>query len=109
MDYLQAKYQAHGWEAYYTYHYSAHSQLLTTWMELGLAAMILWILFWLKMPFVFRGKERYWVACVSAVCLVNMSTDLFLGGVEGVVFVIVAFVLLDVLSRPLPPVVRPQP
>ena len=108
-DYLQAKYLAHGWDAYYTYHYSTHSQLLATWMELGLAAMILWVLFWLKMPFAFRGKERYWVACISAVCLVNMSTDLFLGGVEGVVFVIVAFVLLDVLSRPLPPVMRPQP
>ncbi len=98
-DYIQAKYIAHGWKAYYTYHYSTHSQLLATWIELGLAAMILWILFWLAIPFFFRGKERYWTACISAVVLVNMSTDLFLGGVEGIVFVIVAFILLDVLSK----------
>ena len=108
-DYLQQKYIAHGWEAYYTYRYSTHSQLLATWIELGLAAMVLWILFWLCMPFFFRGEARYWVSCICAICLVNMATDLFLGGVEGIVFVIVAFVLLAVLTRPLPPVMRPQP
>jgi len=108
-DYMQSKYIAHGWEAYYTYHYSTHSQLLATWIELGFAAMVLWLLFWLTMPFVFHGKQRYWLACISAVCLTNMATDLFLGSVEGIVFTLVAFVLFDVFSRPFPSVVRPKP
>ena len=108
-NYVLNKYKHHGWKTYANFHYSTHNQFIATWIELGVIAAILFILFWLIMPFLFRGKERYWIACICAICFVNLCTDLFLGGVEGITFTIIAFVCLPVLSRPLPPVVRPQP
>ncbi|MBO4665349.1 MAG: O-antigen ligase family protein [Paludibacteraceae bacterium] len=107
--YIWEKYRQHGWSVYTSKRFSTHNQFIATCIELGAAAAVLFLLFWLTMPFLFRGKARYWIACICAICLVNLSTDLFFGGVEGITFTIIAFVCLDALARPLPAVMRPQP
>lgn len=107
--YIWDKYVRHGWQAYTDYKYSTHNQFIATWIELGALAAVLFVLFWLLMPFLFHGTARYWTACICAICFVNLTTDLFFGGVEGITFTIIAFVCLAALSRPLPPIVRPEP
>ena len=107
--YIWEKFRQHGWSVYANRRFSTHNQFIATLMELGALAAVLFMLFWLIMPFLFQGKERYWISCVCAICFVNLSTDLFFGGVEGITFTIIAFVCLAALSRPLPAVVRPEP
>lgn len=98
-DYIINKYIDHNYSYYLSSHYSVHNQFLATWMELGLLAAILWLLFWLALPLVFTGQQRFWVALACAICFVALATDLFLAGVEGIAFTIIVFTLLAVLQQ----------
>jgi hypothetical protein len=62
-------------------------------MDLGLIATILFIIFWIGIPFMFTGTQRYWVLCATAISMCSMMTDMLLGGLEGIVFVVVMAVL----------------
>ena len=97
-NYIMKRYEAYGWEDYLYHRYSVHNQFLAAWIELGLAAGILWLLFWLAIPFLFAGRQRFWAALFIAICLVGLSTDLFIAGVEGIAFIIIGFVLLTISS-----------
>lgn len=92
-DYLINRYQQHGWEGYIDRHFSPHSQYLGVCMDLGIVALILFIIFWMGIPFFFTGTQRYWVLCATAISMCSMMTDMLLGGLEGIVFVVVMAVL----------------
>ena len=92
-DYLQAHYISHGWDHYAMRHFSPHNQYLAVCMELGLAAAILFVLFWLGIAFFVHGRQRYWALCTIGICMCSMMIDLLLGGLEGIVFINIAFIL----------------
>lgn len=92
-DYLVHRYQQYGWDGYIDRHFSPHSQYLGVCMDLGIVALILFIIFWMGIPFFFTGTQRYWVLCATAISMCSMMTDMLLGGLEGIVFVVVMAVL----------------
>ena len=96
-DYLMAHYTQYGWEEYIYRRFSAHNQYLGVCMELGLVAAILFALFWVGIPFFFKGTQRYWALCATGMCLSVMMTDMLLTGLEGIVFVSLLFVLGQLL------------
>ena len=96
-DYLVNRYQELGWKNFASKQYSPHNQYLSVCIDLGLAAAILFTLFWLGLPLMFKGTQRYWILCFTGICMSSMMTDMLLGGLEGVVFVSVMFVLTYLL------------
>lgn len=92
-DYLVHRYQQYGWDGYIDRHFSPHSQYLGVCMDLGIVTLILFIIFWMGIPFFFTGTQRYWVLCATAISMCSMMTDMLLGGLEGIVFVVVMAVL----------------
>ena len=92
-DYLVERYQQRGWEIFYLRRFSPHNQFLGVCMDLGIAAAILFALFWCGIPWFFTGDKRYWAFCALGICLPAMSTEMLLGGIEGIVFIDVLFLL----------------
>lgn len=99
-DYLVQRYAENGWDIYYQKRFSPHNQYLCVCMELGLTAAILFVLFWLGIPWFFSGTQRYWTVCALGICLTSMMVDVLLGGLEGIVFVCVIFLLACALNLP---------
>ena len=92
-DYLVERYQQRGWEIFYLRRFSPHNQFLGVCMDLGIVAAVLFVLFWLGIPWFFAGDKRYWACCALGICLPAMSTEMVLGGIEGIVFVNILFLL----------------
>lgn len=99
-DYLVKRYAEKGWDTYCQKRYSPHNQFLCVCMELGLAAAIVFAFFWLGIPWFFSGTQRYWALCALGVCMTSMVVDVLLGGLEGIVFVSVIFLLSCALNLP---------
>lgn len=99
-DYMVSRYQDHGWACYVHCRYSPHNQFLNTCIELGIAAAILFAMFWFCLPFCFQGTARYWTLCLVGICIPSMMTDVLLGGLEGIVFLVVMMTIGWLLSNP---------
>ncbi len=92
-DYLVKRYEELGWTRFVQRKYSPHNQFISVCMDLGIIATILFALFWICLPFNFRGLQRYWISCLTCICICSMMTDVLLGGLEGVVFVSIMLIL----------------
>lgn len=92
-NYLVQKYAEKGWSEYALKRYSPHNQFLGVCMDLGIVAAVLFVLFWLGIPWFYSGDKRYWAFCALGICLPTMMTEMVLGGIEGIVFVCVLFLL----------------
>ena len=66
---------------------------------MGIVAAILFIIFWIGIPFFFTGTQRYWVLCATGISMCSMMTDMLLGGLEGIVFVALMAVLAYLLPN----------
>ena len=102
-DYLVKKYEELDWKFFALRRYSPHNQFLCVCMELGIFATILFTLFWILLPFRFKGLQRYWVLCLTCICLCSMMTDVLLGGLEGVVFISIMLILTFIFPSELLP------
>ena len=91
--YLVKCYQENDWKQYASRQFSPHCQYLGVCMDLGIVAAILFIIFWIGIPFFFTGTQRYWVLCATGISMCSMMTDMLLGGLEGIVFVAIMAVL----------------
>lgn len=98
--YLVNLYEANGLTEHVQYQYSPHNQYLGVCMDLGLVAALLFVLFWLAIPFFFRGETRYWILCLWGISLCAMMTDMLIGGLEGIVFVVVMPLLSFIKKSP---------
>lgn len=92
-DYLVERYRQRGWEIFYLRRFSPHNQFLGVCMDLGIVAAILFFLFWCAIPWFVANNKRYWALCALGICLPVMSTEMLLGGIEGIVFINVLFLL----------------
>lgn len=107
-DYLVKKYQEYGWERYIDRQFSPHNQFLSVCIDLGIVASVLFILFWLGIPFFFTGTQRYWALCIIGICMCSMMTDMLLGGLEGIVFISLMAILNSMLPTSDILEIRPQ-
>lgn len=92
-NYLVERYQQREWEIFYLRRFSPHNQFLGVCMDLGIVAAVLFVLFWIGIPWFFAGDKRYWAWCALGICLPAMCTEMILGGIEGIVFVNILFLL----------------
>ena len=92
-NYLVERYQQREWEIFYLRRFSPHNQFLGVCMDLGLVAAVLFVLFWFGIPWFFAGDKQYWAWCALGICLPAMCTEMILGGIEGIVFICVLFLL----------------
>lgn len=94
VSYLVKRYQAvPGTEKFVADKSHAHNQYLEICMELGMAAMLLFVILWVALPCCYSdGTPRAFATYLSVVFGLNMLTDRFLTNIEGVVF-LCAFLL----------------
>lgn len=92
-DYLVKRYEELGWKGFAERQFSPHNQYLSVCMDLGVIAAVLFALFWILLPLWFRAAQRYWVLCLTGICMCSMMTDVLFGGLEGIVFISVMAVL----------------
>ena len=95
--YLVKKYEKNGWVVFIQRRYHSHNQYLCTWIELGFAAMLFFILVWLSVPFVFQGRARYFAVFFTEILMLDMCTDNMLGGIEGIFFAAAGLLVLLVI------------
>ena len=96
-DYMVQQYERHGWPSYVDRRFHSHNQYLCTWIEFGFAAMLLFFLLWLSVPFAFRGQARYFAVFFTEIMMLNMCTENILSGIEGIFFTAAGMLLLLVI------------
>lgn len=108
-DYLLKKYENYGWIMFIERRYHSHNQYLCTWIELGFAAMLFFLLIWISVPFAFQGRARYFAIFFTEILMLDMCTDNMLSGIEGIFFTAAGLLILLVIppSRPASPVQQP--
>ncbi|MCQ2342731.1 MAG: O-antigen ligase family protein [Paludibacteraceae bacterium] len=99
--YMGEKYEAVNLTHYKDQRYGAHNQYLYVCMELGLAAMILFIVFWYGMPLCFPKNSQARMFMLYFVLLfgINMLTDDNLSRIEGVIYTCTFLLLADVMAK----------
>ena len=100
LSYLQPKYEAIGRQYFTQEKYKAHSQYLTICMELGLVAMLLFIIGWVLIPTCFpKGLSRRFILYVTLIFGLSMITDDNLSRLEGVIYFCMCLLLADVMAK----------
>lgn len=97
--YLGEKYTQAGLDLYAEHRYGAHNQYLYVCIDLGLIAMLLFIVFWYAMPFCFaKGSEGRRFAFYFVLFFgINMLTDDNLSRIEGVIYTCTFLILTDLM------------
>lgn len=95
--YMTEKYSRENLEWFVYQRYGAHSQYLNVCMELGIVAMILFILCWCYIPACYpkNSQARLFMFYFVLLFGLNMLTDDNLSRIEGVIYTCVALLLAD--------------
>lgn len=97
--YLSKEYEKRHWEYYIWRNYNSHNTYLAVWIELGLAAMLLFIALWITLPFCFRGRTRRFAVYFGAIYMLNMLTEHMFGGIEGIFLCASGLILLIAIDQ----------
>ena len=83
--YMAHKYEEH--QLYYgALHFGVHNQYLEVMMELGLAALLLFVAAWLLSPLTVRSTARRFATLFATIMVVTMMFDTILSVIQGVVY-----------------------
>ena len=85
-EYMIAKYKEKGWIAFEERRYHAHNEYLTQWIELGICGAVFFIAIWLSILLCYSHGNTRLALFFTEICMLNMMTDRFLGGIEGIFF-----------------------
>lgn len=95
--FLIQHYQDRGWVEYAYHEFNAHNQYFQIWMELGILAVLLFVLLWVIMPWCYQ--KRNYATYFVVMMMLSMVTDTTLGVVQGIIFICVLLIILDLYNR----------
>lgn len=103
-EYLTHHYEQYGWTEYVQHRYNSHNQVLCEAIELGGLAALLFLALWCAFPWTQKKSARRGALYVSTILVLSMMTENFLSGIEGIVTVCVALLLVQInVSSPVLP------
>lgn len=91
--YLATQYEQKGWTLFLQNRYGPHSQYFALWMDLGLLAMLLFIVAWWSLPLFFK-RQRNFAWAVTLLLGISMITESLFGRLDGVITVCVLLIIL---------------
>ncbi len=98
--YLTNKYAEKGWTDYVRHRYSTHNQILSEYVELGIAGAVFFLLLWLSTPLWFRGKAREWAIYLTLLMVLTMMTESILDRTEGIHLYTLSLLLIYQMALP---------
>lgn len=98
-EYLKPIFASLNWKKYQAHQYNAHNQYLGVWIDLGIAAAILFLLIWLLYPIWYKGRVRQFATLAVLILGLNMLTENMLYRIDGVIVTCVTLVTIALLSR----------
>lgn len=98
--YLRPKYETFGQTIYIQDQYKAHNQFLSVLMELGLVAMLLFVVCFWCIPWCFpKGLGRKFALFYILIIGLSLMTDDNLSRLEGVIYLCVCLFLSDLMVK----------
>lgn len=87
-QYLIDRFEQAGWNRGANDRFHAHNQYLLICMELGMVAMLLFIAYWIYLPFCYpkKTRQREFALYLALLLGLNMLTDSLFSSMEGVVY-----------------------
>lgn len=95
-QYLIDRFEQEGWNRGVFDRFHAHNQYLLICMELGIVAMLLFIAYWIYLPFCYpkKTRQRTFALCLAWLFGLNMLTDCLFSSIAGVVYICSLLVFL---------------
>lgn len=95
-EYLTRRYEQYEWTEFVQHRYNSHNQVLCEAIELGGLAALLFLALWCAFPWTQKKSARRGALYVSTILVLSMMTENFLSGIEGIVTVCVALLLVQI-------------